>query len=84
MVSVAAPWDLPLSTTEVVAAMAPKADEMFKLIGDRLREAWPSALCATAEFWDTEVTSPIGVYRQTENGWVRDPWQPEREEKGDD
>jgi hypothetical protein len=84
MVSVSTPWPLHLSTNEVVTAMEKQADDVFRSIGQRLQAIWPQACCATAEFWDREIRFPPGAYIQTEKGWIRDSWQPEAVEKGDD
>jgi len=84
MVSVSTPWPLHMSTNEVVVAMQREADDVFRSIGERLRAIWPEASRATAEFWDREVRFPAGAYIQTEEGWVRDSWQPAPVEEGDD
>jgi hypothetical protein len=84
MVSVSTPWPLHFSTNEVVTAMQGPADDVFRAIGKQLQSIWPDARCATAEFWETEIHSPPGVYIETEQGWVRDDWKPDEVEEGDD
>lgn len=84
MISVGVPWPIDRSTTELVREMVTQVDKVFAGIAATIQQVWPTARCATAEFWDTEVRFPAGVYVATDRGMVRSGWWPEKEEMGDD
>jgi Restriction endonuclease len=84
MISISVPCTIDKSTTEIVQAVDRQISELFEDIGASIQSIWSDACCATAEFWETEIRFPAGIYHTTEDGFTRSNWWPESEYKGDD